>query len=44
MKDNGEEDQNIINGEIPKISRHNYKTRIKITAEKNIIKDWTEPN
>ena len=25
MQDNGDEDQNIINGEIPKLSRHHYK-------------------
>ena len=38
MSDN-DEDQNIINGELPRVSRHNYKKKVQIIAKiKKLVK------
>jgi hypothetical protein len=39
-----DEDQNIINGEISKLTRHHYKKRVLITAKPKKIKNLIELN
>ena len=39
-----DEDQNIINGEIPKLSRHHYKKQGTNYSRNKIMKNWIEPN
>jgi hypothetical protein len=39
-----DEDQNIINGEIPKLSRHNYKKQGTNYSKTKKIKSLTELN